>query len=249
MILMSGTDLTESLCPVCLRRIPAAREEREGCVYLVKECPDHGRCEALVWDGSPAFRSWKRPKIPTTPLLAYRQVDRGCPFDCGLCPDHRQRSCTIILELTKRCNLACSYCYADSGEQTANDPDLETIAGWYKSAAAAGGNCNIQLSGGEPTLRDDLPAIVAMGREHGFSFIQVNTNGLRLAADDGFVRDLKAAGLDSVFLQFDSLDHENCRRIRDRGLVDEKAGRRGSLRSPRPGRGPGPDPGSGNQHG
>ncbi len=81
----------------------------------------------------------------------------------------------------KRCNLACAFCYAGSGVEAAGDPDLSVIKKWYRSAADAGGDCHIQLSGGEPTLRDDLPEIVGMGHEYGFSFLQLNTNGLRLA--------------------------------------------------------------------
>ena len=215
-------DRTISLCPVCLKRIPAGLKKEGENVYLVKACPDHGACKTLIWEGSPTFESWKRPKIPTTPHLTYRSVERGCPFDCGLCPDHRQRSCTIILEVTHSCNLDCAFCYAGSGRQAQNDPDLHTIRKWYRSASDAGGNCHIQLSGGEPTLRDDLPEIVRMGRDYEFSFIQINTNGLRLAADDDFVASLKSAGLDSVFLQFDALDPKSYQRIRGRNLLDEK---------------------------
>ncbi len=219
---MTKGESTISLCPVCLKRIPARREKTGENIYLVKKCPDHGHYQTLIWEGSPAFDTWKRPKIPTTPPVTYEPIKRGCPFDCGLCPDHRQRSCTIILEVTGRCNLACAFCYAGSGTAATEDPDLHVIKKWYKSAAHAGGNCHIQLSGGEPTLRDDLPAIVGMGREYDFSFIQINTNGLRLAADDDFVAELKSAGLDSVFLQFDSLDPKIYEKIRGRNLLDEK---------------------------
>jgi uncharacterized radical SAM superfamily Fe-S cluster-containing enzyme len=218
---MTILDKTLSLCPVCLRRIPAQRVGAGEKVYLIKSCPDHGSFKTLIWDGYPAFQSWKRPKIPTTPPVTHRSMEAGCPFDCGLCPDHRQRSCTIILEVTSRCNLSCSFCYADAGGSLA-DPDLETLKGWFRSAAEGGGKCNIQLSGGEPTLRDDLPEIVAMGRKYGFSFIQLNTNGIRLAKDTGFLRNLKAAGLDSIFLQFDGLTPQAHEKIRGRNLVDEK---------------------------
>ncbi len=135
---MFNFDRTDSLCPVCLRRLPATRQEEGDRIFLIKDCPDHGRFKTLIWEGSPAFASWKRPKIPATPSVCYRPVDRGCPFDCGLCPDHRQRSCTILLEVTSRCNLSCSFCYADSKGQPASDPDPETIKKWYASAARAG---------------------------------------------------------------------------------------------------------------
>lgn len=221
---MNEIGKTESICPVCLKRIPARLEAEADNVFMVKDCEDHGEFKTIVWEGPPAFQSWKRPKIPTTPPVIRRQVEKGCPFDCGLCPDHRQRSCTIILEVTSRCNLACSFCYADSDEKIKSDPNLKTIKDWYKSAAEAGHDFHIQLSGGEPTVRDDLPAIVALGREYGFYFIQINTNGLRLAHDDRFVRKLKAAGLNSVFLQFDGLDPDTYLKIRGRNLLNEKLG-------------------------
>jgi len=213
---------TESLCPVCMALLPARRVARGSAVFLEKTCPDHGSFRTRIWDGEPALTGWQRPKIPTRPPHCRQPVDKGCPFDCGLCPDHRQRSCTIILEVTERCNLACPVCYADAGRTPKDDPSLETIAGWYAAARRAGPGSNIQLSGGEPTVRDDLPRIVAMGREAGFGFIQVNTNGLRLAEDPAFVRVLRAAGLASVFLQFDGTDDAIYRRLRGRALLAAK---------------------------
>jgi uncharacterized radical SAM superfamily Fe-S cluster-containing enzyme len=92
----------------------------------------------------------------------------------------------------------------------------------FRRAAQAGPDSNIQLSGGEPTLRDDLPELVGMGRAAGFDFIQVNTNGLRLGRERAYVKALKQAGLASVFLQFDGMDDHIYRRLRGRGLVAAK---------------------------
>ena len=209
---------TQSLCPVCLRRIDARRAIRGDQVFLEKSCPEHGSFSTRIWDGAPEFSTWQRPKIPTHPAHPGHAVEKGCPFDCGLCPEHRQRSCTVILEITDRCNLGCPICYADSKGE-GNDSPLETIDGWFKSAAHTSPGSNIQLSGGEPTLRDDLPKIVAMGRRAGFDFIQINTNGLRLADDEAFVRDLKAAGLSSVFLQFDGTVDAVYQKLRGRPLL------------------------------
>jgi hypothetical protein len=213
---------TASLCPVCLARLDARRVSRGPAVYLEKACPEHGFFAARIWDGEPIFTGWQRPKIPTRPPHCGQTVNKGCPFDCGLCPDHRQRSCTIILEVTERCNLDCPVCYADAGKRESADPPLEVIAKWYAAARLAGSGSNIQLSGGEPTLRDDLPQIVAMGREAGFGFIQINTNGLRLAQDPTYLKELKTAGLASVFLQFDGTDNSIYRKLRGRDLLDTK---------------------------
>jgi tetraether lipid synthase len=212
---------TESLCPVCLKRLPARRVPVGDEVRLVKTCPQHGEFSVPVWRGPPSFDQWRRPKIPVSPPAVLTDVEKGCPFDCGLCRDHRQRSCTVIIEITHRCDLACPVCYA-AAPSRGEDASLEAVGGLFRRAAAAAPGANIQLSGGEPTLRDDLPDLVALGRDLGFPFIQVNTNGLRLGRDRKFVQTLKQAGLASVFLQFDSTQDDVYRRLRGRPLLQAK---------------------------
>jgi uncharacterized radical SAM superfamily Fe-S cluster-containing enzyme len=214
---------TESLCPGCLARIPAERRQQENEVALVKRCPEHGEFRATVWRGGPSLAGWSRPKAVVQASVGHAGVERGCPFDCGICPSHRQQSCTVLLEVTGRCNLACAVCFADAGRENGPDPSLEIIAGWYRTAQEKSGPHNIvQLSGGEPTVRDDLPAIIRMGREVGFPFIQLNTNGVRLAAGPDYATELKEAGLFSVFLQFDGTDDTIYRAVRGRPLLAEK---------------------------
>ncbi|MCG8400703.1 MAG: radical SAM protein [Firmicutes bacterium] len=205
--------VTESLCPRCLSKIPARRVARGDEVFLEKDCPEHGGFQVPIWRGQPLFQSWVRPKIPGVIKSALTGVRQGCPFDCGLCPDHRQQTCTAVLEVTGRCNLHCAFCFADSGD-AAGDPGRETVKSWYRLLLDVGGPYNIQLSGGEPTLRDDLPELVSMGRAMGFDFIQLNTNGLRLSREPGFLEKLKQAGLSSIFLQFDGAGREIHRKLR-----------------------------------
>jgi hypothetical protein len=126
------------------------------------------------------------------------------------------------MEVTQRCDLHCAFCYADSGNIRREDPPLDLISAWYQAIAATGRTCNLQLSGGEPTTRDDLPAIVARGRDLGFLFIQLNTNGIRLGQDPEYVRDLRKAGLFSVFLQFDGTEEDIYLRVRGKRLLYEK---------------------------
>lgn len=214
---------TESLCPHCLGQIPAVRVAEEDKVYLEKTCPQHGSFRVLLWEGEPAFASWVRPKIPAKLKHCLTEVNKGCPFDCGLCGDHRQETCTALLEVTGRCNLSCAVCFADAGSQTGkSDPDLKVIRGWYENLLAAGGPYNVQLSGGEPTVREDLPEIVAMGKSMGFNFIQINTNGLRLARETDYLKKLREAGAVSVFLQFDGTDDRIYRQLRGRALLQDK---------------------------
>jgi uncharacterized radical SAM superfamily Fe-S cluster-containing enzyme len=213
---------TESVCPECLRTIPATRFARGDELFLRKECPEHGWFQAVIWRGCPSYDAWQRPKQPAHPLSPFAPSQEGCPKDCGLCADHRQHTCTALIEVTQRCNLSCAYCFADAGNAGSKDPEINALENSYRQLLLAGGPCNVQLSGGEPTLRDDLPEIVRLGRSLGFDFIQVNTNGLRLAGDPSYAKVLKDAGVASVFLQFDGLDDAVYEKLRGRPLLNEK---------------------------
>jgi uncharacterized radical SAM superfamily Fe-S cluster-containing enzyme len=127
----------------------------------------------------------------------------------------------VIIEVTQHCDLSCPVCYASAPSKTSN-PSATDISQLFRLTAKAGPGSNIQLSGGEPTMRDDLPDLVAMGREAGFNFIQINTNGLRLGRDPSFVKALKRGGLASVFMQFDGVGDNVYRRMRGRDLYASK---------------------------
>lgn len=211
---------TESVCPVCLKKIPAflVRDKEE--VYMEKTCPDHGEVRTLIWRGRPDYESWKNEKQPAVPIHPASGVEKGCPYDCGLCPEHRQHTCCVLMEVTNRCNLRCPVCFARAGEtkEQEQEPELAVIGQWYEEMLACGGPFNIQLSGGEPTMRDDLEEIIRLGKEKGFPFFQLNTNGLRLAAEEGYAAKLKQAGLNCVFLQFDGICDKTYEELRGRAL-------------------------------
>jgi 7,8-dihydro-6-hydroxymethylpterin dimethyltransferase len=213
---------TESVCPECLARIPAMRVADGDRVLLKKRCPEHGPFEAVIWRGEPVYSSWSRPKTPSHPKAPQTAVESGCPWDCGLCPEHRQQTCCTLLEVTQRCDLKCPVCFANAGNDGSHDPDLHQVRRMYEALLAAGGPYNVQLSGGEPTVRDDLPEVVSLGRAMGFDFIQLNSNGLRLAREPEYVKKLKAAGLSCVFLQFDGLEDEIHVKLRGMPLSQEK---------------------------
>ena len=212
---------TQALCPVCLRRLPAVRARRGDAVWLERECPEHGPFSAVIWRGGPDFSTWRRDKTPSAPPVAATAVDRGCPYDCGLCPDHGQHTCTAVVEVTQRCGLGCPVCYASAGATTAPDPAAADLALRLARLRRDAGPCNVQLSGGEPTTRDDLPEIIRAAREQRFGLVQLNTNGLRLADEPGYAQSLAEAGLQSVFLQFDGPD-DACLALRGQRLAARK---------------------------
>lgn len=214
---------TQSVCPVCLRVLPAEISAAADGIYMEKSCPEHGGFRALIWEGGVrSYLQWATRNSAVEAPQNARPYDRGCPYDCGLCEEHRTKGCCVLLELTKRCNLHCPVCFASAGGAAAADLPLEEIAAQYDYLMAHGGPFNIQLSGGEPTVRNDLPEIIRLGREKGFSFFQLNTNGLRLAAEPGYAQALKESGLSTVFLQFDGVDDAVYEILRGRPLLAEK---------------------------
>jgi len=211
---------TLSLCPVCFRRIKARYRVQGEDIFLEKTCPDHGSFSARIWRGLDSWNHWIRPKIPIRERFSMTPVDRGCPFDCGLCPDHGQHTCTAVLDITQRCNLHCRFCFADARKKGGGDPAFNHLVDLMERVFKVSPGCNLQLSGGEPTVREDLPKIVAAAVRTGFAFVQLNTNGLVL--DRALAFRLREAGLTSAFLQFDGVSDAVYQALRGRSLLEAK---------------------------
>lgn len=216
---------TRSLCPECLRVVDAFyAADTFGGVHMEKICPEHGEFQTLVWPakaGTPSFEDWKNPARPSRNMTPATERKHGCPFDCGLCPDHARQTCCALIEVTQRCNMTCPVCYASSSNAAA-DPDLTEIGNMLDTLREQGGQANVQLSGGEPTVREDLPDILHLARRKGFPFVQLNTNGLRLAREAGYAETLKTAGLDLVYLQWDGLSDKTFTLLRGAPYLSEK---------------------------
>jgi uncharacterized radical SAM superfamily Fe-S cluster-containing enzyme len=198
---------TTSLCPDCLEQVPGCYEERDSGVFLSRRCPDHGETSRRVW-GSIDHWEWAAEFGPSP------EHDDG---DLTVDDDH---ACLAIVEVTDDCNLSCSYCFASSGPGGAHR-STEEIESLLDTVAEAGGR-PIQFSGGEPTVRDDLPDLVDRARSRGIDHVEVNTNGIRLATENGYAATLADAGVTAVYLQFDGLTSETYERIREVDLVTEK---------------------------
>jgi uncharacterized radical SAM superfamily Fe-S cluster-containing enzyme len=208
---------TRSVCPVCLRNLPAVlRRGEDGAICLEKRCPAHGAFSVPVWRGRLDFDAW----IGGAEALP-RGLGEACPTNCGLCPEHETDSCCVLLEVTKRCDLRCRFCFAQGGGPEADMP-AEDLKAALRDIAERCGKPLVQFSGGEPTLRDDLPELVRYAKEAGCAYTQVNTNGLRLARDPAYVRALAEAGLDIVFLQFDGTREDIYETLRGKPLLREK---------------------------
>ncbi len=212
---------TESLCPVCLKKIPARYERIDGKAYMLKSCAEHGDFSVLFWRDADMYERWMKQGVHAPAKDRGKPEKRGCPYDCGLCDEHKSGTCTSILEITYRCNMNCAVCFADANAEQF-EPDIDRIRDMYAAALKSNPFCSVQLSGGEPTVREDLPEIIRLGKAMGVVHLQVNTNGIKLANVPGYAQKLKDAGCDLIYLQFDGLDDAIYREIRTRDMLDIK---------------------------
>lgn len=222
---------TESLCPFCFRKIHAEIiGDDDDIVYLSKSCPIHGSFKTKVWTGIKSWMMWNAIQDWEPEHFegeAFRTtVKSGCPFDCGLCPTHLRKACFVVMEVTSRCNLTCPVCFADANRKKyIYEPDLATIIDMYKTILKF--ECgqsvpSIQISGGEPTVRDDLPEIISIGKKLGLNHILLDTNGIRIAKDLSFLQTLKESGLDTLYLQFDGVTDDIYLKLRGEELTKIK---------------------------
>ena len=213
---------THSLCPDCLKRIPATKVVEDNDVYLEKRCPEHGEFKVLLWRDAELYKKWGQGEEAPGPQRRLTATNQGCPYDCGLCPNHKAETCTVLMEITQRCDIDCPVCFASANKGAPYHPDLDGIKRMYETILSAGGPYPLQLSGGEPTLRDDLPQIIALGKGMGFYHIQINTHGIRLARDKEYLQALKESGADLIYLQFDGVSDDVYRYTRGANLFKLK---------------------------
>ena len=90
---------TESLCPECLKKIPAHYLVENNNVYLSKTCPEHGPYRTLVWRDAALYEQWQRESIHAPKWKNGAPSSRGCPWDCGLCSEHEGGTCTLFWKL------------------------------------------------------------------------------------------------------------------------------------------------------
>lgn len=214
---------TTSLCPQCMNTVSAKVVIHDGKVFLLKYCPNHGEQWELLEDSAAYHKQKRLYDKPGTKMKIHTSVNRGCPFDCGICPQHDQHACIGLIEVTTKCNLSCPLCYAGAGQ--GDDLTLEKIEAMMDFyLEAEGGQAEIlQISGGEPTLHPHIIEIIRMAKSKPFKYVMLNTNGLRLAEDKAFVDALaEFRGGFEVYLQFDGFKEQTYLRLRGRNLLESK---------------------------
>jgi uncharacterized radical SAM superfamily Fe-S cluster-containing enzyme len=227
---------TMSLCETCLQLVHAKVTVEGNDVFYVKRCPEHGTQKTLVSTDAAYFKSCKDFIKPgDLPLQYQSRTHYGCPYDCGLCPDHEQHSCLALIEINDACNLTCPVCFADSSPQRTRHRTLQEVDAMLETLVASEGNPDlVQISGGEPTIHPQIVEILRLAKSKPIRHVMINTNGIRIATDKAFVAELATLkpGFE-VYLQFDSLRREalenlrgaDLRKVREQALANlEEAG-------------------------
>lgn len=216
-------EFTNSLCPICLETIPAKIIIKDKKMYLLKYCKTHGEQLELLEDEVEYHLKKKLYDKPGTSMKIHTKVEKGCPFDCGTCPQHDQHACIGLIEVTNKCNLRCPLCYADAGEgEFLSLDNIEKMMDFFQDSE--GGKAEIlQISGGEPTIHPEIINILKMAKAKKFKYVMLNTNGIRIAADEEFARELQQfVGGFEVYLQFDGFKPSTYEQLRGVNILDKK---------------------------
>jgi len=213
---------TTSLCEDCLALVPAKIIGEDDAVFYLKRCREHGMQKTLIADDLAYWKSqqdWLKPG--DRPLNVQTRTDHGCPYDCGLCPDHEQHSCLAILEINEACNLSCPVCFAESSVKREAHRPLAEIERMLDILVESEGEPDLaQISGGEPTLHPQFFEILEAARRRPIRHLMINTNGLRIAREPGFAERLATfMPRFEVYLQFDSLKREPLMALRGADLT------------------------------
>jgi hypothetical protein len=233
---------TDSLCPTCVKEaraiilrgdaswhslltdqpgeIKADIIERDGKIWMTKECPKHGRFEDMI-------------AMDPTFLARIESLFEG--RDVMMTPDkiHNHGSSTIrygrgavlTVDLTNRCNMMCDPCFMDANQVGyVHELAWEEITQILDDAADVKPRrqMSIQFSGGEPTLSPYFLDAIRYARKKGYFAVQCATNGLRFAEEPGFAQKCKEAGLRMAYLQFDGVTNESNSHRKISNLYDVK---------------------------
>ncbi|MEM1985681.1 MAG: radical SAM protein [Nitrososphaeria archaeon] len=232
---MEHIKYTRSLCPVCYKVIPAEIYVEDNVVYMRKSCEVHGDFKDIYMSD---YRWYKRvqqfERLGNGLENPRTKRAIGCPFDCGICNEHKTHTILGIVDVTNACNLRCPICFANAAAVGyLYQPSLEKVKEMLDNLRnnKPVPTYAVQLSGGEPTLRDDLPEIVRYAKKIGIRHVEVNTNGVRLARDIDYLKELIDAGVSTFYLSFDSLNREAYIKMKGADLLDIKLKAIENLRS------------------
>lgn len=189
---------------------------------MLKRCPEHGNSKVLIADDAEYYKNIRNYNKPSEmPYTFNTKTHYGCPYDCGLCPDHEQHSCLTIIEVTDRCNLTCPTCYAGSSPTYGRHRTLDEIKKMMDAVVRNEKEPDVvQISGGEPTIHPQFFEILDYAKTLPIKHLMLNTNGIRIAKEKDFAEKLKTYAPDfEIYLQFDSFEDSVLRTLRGADLT------------------------------
>lgn len=206
---------TQSICPECflsndeVHVIDATLYEEDGKVMYKKTCEKHGEFVDVYWGDADMFMKAQGWWYKTVGLDNPRtETVKGCPEDCGQCPEHKSHTALALLDVTNRCNLRCPICFAVAAEGgTVYEPEPEQVLEMMRNLrsnlpvpAPA-----IQFAGGEPTVSKNLPQYITWAKQLGFKHVQIASNVIRIGKSKQYLQELRDAGLSTIYMQFDGV--------------------------------------------
>jgi uncharacterized radical SAM superfamily Fe-S cluster-containing enzyme len=220
---------TDSLCPDCVKEareaitngtkdwqdlvhekvgeIKAQIIERDGQVWMVKECPTHGRYEDMMAVDS-RFLTWIEKNFPGRDIPAHN--DEKVRYH-GSSNVRYGRGSVLTVDLTNRCNMMCDPCFMDANQVGyVHELTWEEIKEILDNAAQVKPRrqMSVQFSGGEPTMHPYFLDAVRYARKVGYNSVQAATNGIEFAKSKDFARKAFEAGMRYAYLQFDGIGND-----------------------------------------
>ncbi len=206
---------TQSICPDCLlvddkvEVIEATLYEEDGKVMYKKTCEKHGEFIDVYWGDAKMFMEastfWYKSVGLDNPRT---ETDKGCPEDCGQCPEHKSHTALALLDVTNRCNLRCPICFAVAAEggmivEPTPEEVLEMMKNLRRNRPVPAPA--LQFAGGEPTVSKHLPQYIRWAKQLGFSHVQIASNVIRIGKSKEYLQELRDAGLSTIYMQFDGV--------------------------------------------
>ena len=220
---------TDSLCPDCVKEtrqaildgrkdwrdlmnekigeIKAQIVERDGQVWMVKDCPQHGHYEDMMAVDA-SFLKWIESQFPGRDIPAHNDEEL---HKHGSSSVRYGRGSVLTVDLTNRCNMMCDPCFMDANqvgyvhELSWNDIK-EILDNALKVKPRR--QMSIQFSGGEPTLSPHFIDAIAYAKKLGYNSVQAATNGVEFAKNKEFCGNAFEAGLRYAYLQFDGIGND-----------------------------------------
>ena len=192
--------------------IDAAYVEKEGVVYLLKLS---GTIERIgtkeYWEKIMEYKATEKYVAKINTSIKHTK-DLA---NCGLCDEHKNTTALLNVVATNRCDLRCWYCFFyEEKAGFVYEPSIKDIEKGIKIARDINGYTPpIQITGGEPALREDIDKIIRISKELGSSHVQLNTNSVSLGID--YYEDPKKAvekttkwreaGVNTIYTSFDGV--------------------------------------------